>query len=213
MSFVAEIIAKYIGEEEGIDWRRIVQLIASFKNFPYDDVRVELSGLRDIKEKIFYESLKYLIELRKVYKIENLGYFDLVGSEEEKEERRKKEIIRKRKIFPYLLRNAQDFVKMLIEDLYTIPLMAILRGSASIRSPKLFIYYEENKKIIFISDVDIYIILPFYPEREVREYVKRKAYEFSLKTEIPINPYVTHISSIDNSFIKYGYPLLIKIED
>jgi hypothetical protein len=209
MSFVAEVIAKDIGKREGIDWRRIVQLLASYKNFS-PDVRRELSGLKDIEMKILDESFNLLIKLEEIYK-RKLSFFDLVGSKEEIEERIKNEIKRKREIFPYLLENVRRFINELDRNLFIFSLMIFLRGSASPRSPKLFIYYEENGEKIFVSDIDIDIIFPFYPGREIEEYIKRKAYRFSLETGIPINPCVKDISSIDRGLFRYGYLVLLKV--
>jgi len=91
--------------------------------------------------------------------------------------------------------------------------MIFLRGSASPKSPKLFIYYDdENGKKIFVSDVDLDVLLPCYPDREIKEYVKREARKFSLERKIPIDAFITRIPSIDEGLFKYGYPLLVSCE-
>ena len=209
MSLVAEIIAKELGEKENLDWRRIMQLLASHKGS--SDVRRDLSGLGNLEEKILRECVSSLEKLEKDYN-KKLGIFDLIGDKEEIEERMKIESERKRKILPFLHENAREFANRIAENLYVLTPMIFLRGSASPRSPKLFIYYDENGKKIFVSDVDLYIILPCYPEREIKEYVKREAYKFSLEREIPIDVFITTISSIDKGLFKYGYPLLIPYE-
>jgi hypothetical protein len=62
MSLVVEIVAKKVGEKEKLDWRRIVQLLASYKGST-PDVRRDLSGLKNLEEKILLECASSLEKL------------------------------------------------------------------------------------------------------------------------------------------------------
>jgi hypothetical protein len=211
MSLVAEIIAKHLGEKEKLDWRRIVQLLASYGGST-SDVRRDLSGLKEWEGKILREYVSCLEKLESGYG-KKLDIFDLIGNEKEVAERTKIEIERKRKILPFLVKNAGEFANRIGKNLYILTPMIFLRGSASPRSPKLFIYYEGGSgEKIFVSDVDLNVLLPCYPDREIKEYVKKEACKFSLEREIPIDVFIAPISSVDEGLFKYGYPLFIPYE-
>jgi hypothetical protein len=117
MSLVAEIIAKELGEKENLDWKRIMQLLASSKGS--SDVRRDLSGLGNLEEKILRECVSSLEKLERDYN-KKLNIFDLIGDKEEIEERMKIESERKRKILPFLVENAGEFANRIAENLYVL---------------------------------------------------------------------------------------------
>jgi len=165
MSLLGEIFAKKFAEKENVDWENVMQALASYKHFS-PDVRLEISGLKNLGRKILDEFLKFKINFKPKFIVDTnyndgLKIFSLVGSEEEIVNRIKYEIERKREIFPFLLKNAKEFTSKLIKNLYMLEPMILLRGSASLKSNNLFIYYEKGGKKIFASDVDVEMIFSF----------------------------------------------------
>jgi hypothetical protein len=212
MSLLGEIFAKKFAEKENVDWENVMQALASYKHFS-PDVRLEISGLKNLGRKILDEFLKFKINFKPKFIVDTnyndgLKIFSLVGSEEEIVNRIKYEIERKREIFPFLLKNAKEFTSRLIRNLYMFEPMILLRGSASPKSNNLFIYYEKSGKKIFVSDADLEIFFPYVPD-EIKKYIKEEAYDFSLKTKIPINTHITNFSLIDKGSFKYSYPLFV----
>jgi len=217
MSLVGEIFAKEFAEKENVDWKNVMQALASYKHLT-PDVRLELSGLKIFGGKILDEFIKFTRNFHPKYKIIYTNYndkiFGLVGSEEEVTNRIKTEFEKKVKIFPSLVKIAKEFVGRLFEKFYALDLLEpviLLRGSASPKSNNLFIYYEKDGEKIFISDVDLEIILSC-TSYEIKKYIKKEAYDFSLKTRVPINTHVTNFSSVDKGSFKYSYPLIFPAE-
>jgi hypothetical protein len=213
MSLLGEIFSKQFAEKENVDWENVMQALASYKHFS-PDVRLKLSGLKNLGRKILDEFVEFKINFKSKFRIVDINYndglkiFSLVGSEEEIANRIKDEIERKRKIFPFLFKNAKEFTSRLIKNLYMLEPIILLRGSASPKSNNLFIYYEKGGKKIFASDVDLEIFLPYVPD-EIKKYIKEEVYDFSLKTKIPINTHITNFSLIDEGSFKYSYPLFV----
>jgi hypothetical protein len=212
MSFVGEIFSQQFAERENVSWENVMQALASYKHLT-PDVRLELSGLKHLGEKILHEFVEFMMNFKPEFEIiytsnNGLKIFGLVGREEEIVKRIKNEDKKKKEITPFLIKNVKEFADELVKKLYIFEPMIFLRGSASPKSNNLFIYYEKNGQKIFISDVDLEIVLP-YVSIEIKKYIKEEAFKFSLKTKIPINTYVTDFSSIDEGLFKYGYPLFV----
>jgi uncharacterized protein YuzE len=210
MSLLGEIFAKEFAKDKGIDWRRVMQVLASYNwengNF---DVRLKLSGLEDMKEKILYGFFEFLLNSKNTYyETDKSKVFAWVGDEKEIGERIKTELEKKRKIQPVLIKNAEKFTNELIRELCVLDPIVFLRGSASPNCPKIFWYYKLKDEIIFISDIDLEFVLHYFDE-EILKYVKNKAYRLSLTNKIPINVHFSELSSMDEGIFNYGYPLLI----
>ncbi len=216
MSLVGELFAKEFGKKIGKDWRRIMQVLASYnqKSDTFDS-RLKISGLNEFKDEIMREFLNFYLELKNKTRIcfLNKKYppFGLVGDEKRIIERIEKEKKRKFRILPYILEKVNEFLNSLPDNFYKLNPLIFLRGSASPRNEeKIFWYYTHKNEKIFISDIDIHILLP-YAFREIRNWLKLKARRFSISNKIPINPYVTHYSK-DKSISKLWYPLRISLE-
>jgi len=213
MSLVGEIFAKEYVENKKIDWRRVVQLSASYNwengNF---DVRLQLSELEDLKEEILKEFLKFFRNLKEPYlPFGKSPLFYFQGSEEEIWSRIKREIEKKKKIQPLIIETAKKFTNELVRKLYILGPMVFITGSASPRSNKIFWYYEDKNENIYISDVDVEILFPYY-EKEILDSVKKEAYNFSLNEKIPINVHLTPVQDADKKIFRYGYPIFIPNE-
>lgn len=206
MSLVGELFAKEFGEKEGVCWQRVMQVLASYnwKNGKFD-VRLYLSGLKGMELKILSEYLKFLPKLRVVYNKHNYKIYDLVTNSLDAYKRMEKEKERKKKILPFIIKRAKEFSKELVRNIGLLEPMIFLRGSASPRSKKIFWYYD-SPELIFVSDVDLEIIVPEV-NTEIIHYSRNEAYNFSVKSKIPINVYFKRFSNLDEGLVKYGYPL------
>jgi hypothetical protein len=210
MSLVSEVFAKNFAKDKKVDWQRVVQLLASYNwETQVFDVRAKLSGLEDLEEKTLEAFLEFLKELREPYLSMNKSLvFSLLGTEAEVDKRIKEEIEKKVKIKPFLIETLKKFASELVGKIDYIEPIIFLRGSASPNSPKIFWYYEDKKEKIFISDVDLEFVLPYF-EIEILDYMKWEAYKFSLREKIPVNVHFTKISDLDDGIFKYGYPIFI----
>jgi len=212
MSFVIEIFAREYGKEKRVDYRRVVQALASYNwGNGKCDVRLKLSGLENQIDDILPAYKNFLKDFLKELDY-NLGFiahkfhFNLVGNSEEVLRRIKYEIDKKMKILPYLIRQSREFAKK-VEKETCLDQIVVLTGSASPKINKLFIYYDTNEKI-FVSDVDLRFYLP-YVDEDIIKFVNHLAYEFSLKTKIPINSWVENLYKIPDEVLKFGIPIYI----
>jgi hypothetical protein len=207
---VGEIFAKKFAKNFGVNWQRVMQVLASY-NFESNtfDVRLELSGLKNLKEKILFDFLNFVSQPGKTYR-DAYNPFALLGTQREIDDRIRIEMKKKSEVKSLIISEAKKFSTELAKNFHELEPMIFLRGSASPRSRKIFLYYDDEEKI-FVSDIDIQILLP-YITSELINYSIRKAYDFSLKNRIPINVYCSHLSQIGDGLIKYGYPLFIPYE-
>jgi hypothetical protein len=210
MSLVGEVFAKEFAREKKIDWRRVMQLLASYNwDTEIFDVRLKLSGLENLKEEILKAFIKFLMNLKESYLFVNKSIlFSFLGDKSEIEKRIKSEIEKKVKIQNILIENSKKFTSELVRKIYVLEPMVFLRGSASPKSSKIFWYYEDEKEKIFISDIDLEIVLPDF-DKKLLNYFNSEAYKFSLKEKVPINVYLTRVSELGNDVFSYGYPVFI----
>lgn len=216
MSLVGELFAKEFGEKIGKDWRRIMQVLASYnqKNKTFD-CRLEISGLVKEKDKIIRAFYNFCFDLERKTRIKFVNRkkyppFGLVGKGKEIEKRIERERRKKFKILPYVLKKVDEFLDSLPDFFYELNPLIFLRGSASPRTKKIFWYYVDKGKIYFLSDIDLQVVLPYGLEK-IAQWLKLKARKFSVSNEIPINPFVTHYSA-ENYISELFYPLRISLE-
>ena len=214
MSLVGELFAKDYAKERNLDWQRVMQVLASYnwENRTYD-VRLELSGLKGLEEDIIYNFLTFMATeinhlTRKNYYDFEKKIFSFLGSPKEIVKRIEIEEKKKEKILPTLVNNAKEFAVKLGKELYMLEPMIFLRGSASPKSRKIFWYYEKNQERIFVSDIDIEVVICDF-NNDVFNYARKEAYEFSLKNKIPINIHFMTFSNMDKGLFDYAYPLFI----